>query len=224
MAWSQEFEHGDPGLMLFGASLRAGAPMVFGHGDDNPARRFAVLEIGCCEADWLHPAGDAWPDCWFSGIDTRAPSETERDGKVIRSRADVMQGDNFAPDTFDAIVSLSAIEHIGLGHYGDPKHPDGDSIALANAWRWLKPGGWFYLDVPYAPLGYRVCGTSHRQYDDEALSYRLRIMQGLNGYSWVLKWSGYAPKREAGRLVERPVTQSREDDFDHYVSMVLEKA
>lgn len=212
MGWSPDFENHDPGLSLFGASLRDGAPIRFG-----PDAK--VLEIGSCEADWLHPAGEAWPECWFSGIDTRAPEVTERDGKLIRSRADVMQRENFAEATFDAAVSLSAIEHIGLGHYGDPKDPEGDSKAVANVWHWLKPGGWFYFDVPYAPQEYRVCGTSHRQYNWRALNERL-----LSQWQGRLAWTGWAPKREAGRLVQEPVEQSRSDDFDHYIAMVLVKA
>jgi len=218
--WTVAREHGDPGLSLFGASLRAGAPMTFGHPD---GARWGCLEVGCCEADWLHAAGEAWPECWFSGIDTRAPCVTERDGRLIRSRADVMESENFPAATFDAIVSLSAIEHVGLGHYGDPKDPDGDTKALANCWRWLKPGGWLYFDVPYAPLGYAVIGTSHRQYDDDALVNRLMAVRPV-AQQWDMSWIAWAKKDAAGVLVEKPTTQSRPDNFDHYVAMVWQKA
>lgn len=216
--WS--YDGHDPGIGLFSACLVAGAPMVFGHGYDTPAV-FRVLEIGSCEADWLHLAHAAWPDVDLVGIDTRAPNVVDGDGRVARMKADAMRSDVFPAESFDGIVSLSAIEHIGLGHYGDPKDPDGDTKALANCWRWLKPGGWIYFDVPYDPTGYQVCGTSHRIYDDDARQTRLWIeplAQSKTRAQWL--WDGYSEARNALVLVPKPTAAV--NPF-HYAAMVWRK-
>lgn len=158
-----------------------------------------VLEVGSCEFDFLHRAHEAWPYVHFVGIDTRAPDAVDGDRMVERRQADARMADTFPPESFDAVVSLSAIEHIGLGHYGDPKDPDGDWIAITNIWRWLKPGGWFYFDVPYDPTGYRVLNTECRIYDDEALWKRFRVM-----WPGGVEWRGYVGSDDVHRLVDKP--------------------
>jgi len=47
-----------------------------------------------------------------------------------------------------SISSLHAIEHFGLGRYGDPLAPDGHLRALRSMQRVLAPGGDLYLAVP----------------------------------------------------------------------------
>lgn len=51
----------------------------------------------------------------------------------------------------DSISSLHAIEHFGLGRYGDPINPDGYIFALKNINLMLKKGGKFYFSVPMGP-------------------------------------------------------------------------
>ena len=209
------FDKHDPGIALFGACLVAGAPMVFEPGA-------GVLEIGCCEAPWLYQAHQAWPQTFFTGIDTRAPDVIDGDGMVRRMAANVMDPDLFEPDSFDGIVSLSAIEHIGLGHYGDPPDPDGDSKAIANAWRWLKPGGWLYFDVPYDPTGYRVEGTECRVYDDAAVATRLMHQRDLIiPPAWVGVGRFYADANSPHLLLPSPVHHVK--PF-HYVAFFWIKA
>ena len=107
------------------------------------------------------------PDVDITGIDWRACTGP---GHLIRGDVLVQ---TFPPETFDAIVGISSIEHIGLGHYeADPLDVDGDRHAMERAAGWLKPGGWIYADVPYGPE-YRVDGTSHRIYNETALQARL---------------------------------------------------
>ena len=163
-AWPQHC--GDTCGNVFGHALRSFGPRI-------PATA-RVLEIGCAEFDWLTRAHQAWPEMSFTGIDWRDTRGKGAPG-TVRLHGDVMQAD-FAPESFDWIVSISAIEHIGLGHYQeDPKAEDGDIITIRHAWRWLAPGGWLYFDVPWNPKpgGYEVVGTSHRVYDDTAAAMRL---------------------------------------------------
>jgi hypothetical protein len=48
----------------------------------------------------------------------------------------------------DSISCLHAIEHFGLGRYGDPIDPQGYERGIANMAQWLKPDGRFYLSTP----------------------------------------------------------------------------
>jgi len=64
-------------------------------------------------------------------------------------QGDMMQ--ELPPDLLGATDSLSclhALEHFGLGRYGDPICHDGHRRGLANLARILRPGGTLYLSVP----------------------------------------------------------------------------
>lgn len=127
-----------------------------------------VLEIGCAEADWQTPMLALRPDLQITGIDWRA---CERPGTTIQG--DAMQLDTFGRQEFDAIVSISAIEHIGLGGYDDdPLYDGGDRVVMSNAHYWLKPGGWLYLDVPFRDTHFEQHPT-WRAYDWPSLEKRL---------------------------------------------------
>ena len=150
---------GDPCLSIF-AHIYATGALVF-------PLQARVLEVGCAEADWVTPMLELRPDLQVTGIDWRA---ADRPGTVIRG--DVLVHD-FPAESFDVMVGISSIEHIGLGHYDeDPLDVDGDQHCMARVARWLKPGGWVYLDVPYGPT-YTVHGTEYRAYDEATLAARL---------------------------------------------------
>lgn len=48
----------------------------------------------------------------------------------------------------DSLSCLHALEHFGLGRYGDPLRIDGSVRGLTNLAKMLKPGGILYLSVP----------------------------------------------------------------------------
>jgi SAM-dependent methyltransferase len=48
----------------------------------------------------------------------------------------------------DSVSCLHAIEHFGLGRYGDPLDPDGHRQGFNNIIRMLKPGGTLYISFP----------------------------------------------------------------------------
>lgn len=70
----------------------------------------------------------------------------------------------------DSISSLHAIEHFGLGRYGDKIDYFGDKKALKNIFSMLKTGGIFYFSVPIGPQ--RVEFNAHRVY---SVSYLLKF-------------------------------------------------
>lgn len=191
----------DSGLALFGASLLAS-------GLDVPAGG-RVLEIGCSEADWLSEAQKADSTLDLHGIDWRCCG---RPGTIVHG--DVLAA-TYAPQSFDFILGVSSIEHIGLGHYShDPLAPDGDTKAMRLALNWLTDDGLVYLDVPYTLGDYQVHGTEYRVYNDAALQERL-----LPG--WRVIAQHYAETRDAGTLTPKP---ERVHGFTHYTALWLRKA
>ncbi len=133
----------------------------------------AVLEIGCAEADWMSAMLATRPDLQLTGIDWRA---AKRPGTVVQ--ADVLTHE-FPPARFDAVVSISTIEHIGLSAYGgDPRDPDGDVKTVQRVASWLKPGGWFYFDVPFRDRVFEIHET-FRAYNWPALAKRYLSVPGL---------------------------------------------
>ena len=167
-----------------------------------------VLEIGCAEADWQTPMLALRPDLRITGIDWRA---CKRPGTTIKG--DVLTFD-FPAASFDCVVGVSSVEHVGLGHYEhDPADVRGDVHCLERVARWLVPGGWAYLDVPFNLAGYYVEGTSHRVYDWDALAERL-IPAGL-----VHEQHWYAER--SGRVVD--TLEARDLPHFDYVALLLRK-
>jgi len=145
----------------------------------------AVLEIGCAEADWQTPMLAARPDLNIVGIDWR---ECKRPGVV--ARGDVLTWQS--PSLFDAVVSISAIEHIGLGGYENaPEDAEGDIKTMQRVHEWLRPGGWCYLDVPFQEHGPLLVQDGYRRYNAQAIEDRL--CQGL-----------FAIEQQAKCLAEHP--------------------
>lgn len=70
----------------------------------------------------------------------------------------------------DSISCLHAIEHFGLGRYGDPIDVKGHLKALDNIWKCLKPSGTFYFSTPIGPQ--RIEFNAHRVF---SVSYLLDI-------------------------------------------------
>jgi hypothetical protein len=100
-----------------------------------------VLEIGCAEADWLTPMKQERNDLHLTGIDWRP---CERPGASVLIQGDVLAHD-FAKESFDVVVLVSALEHIGLGGYdNDPLDPDGDTHVMERI-SGLVGAGWTLL-------------------------------------------------------------------------------
>ena len=68
-----------------------------------------------------------------------------------------VQADMMAPvaenllDYCDSLSCLHALEHFGLGRYGDPVDYDGYVLGLENLHRIVRCGGTLYLSVPIGP-------------------------------------------------------------------------
>jgi hypothetical protein len=76
-------------------------------------------------------------------------------------------------DYCDSLSCLHALEHFGLGRYGDPINYDGYLVGLYNLHSILKKGGKFYLSVPIGPQ--RIEFNAHRVF---SVSYLLEYFAG----------------------------------------------
>jgi hypothetical protein len=66
-----------------------------------------------------------------------------------------------------SLSCLHALEHFGLGRYGDPIDPLGHEAGLRNMARMLQPGGFLYLSVPIGQPCVEF--NAHRIFDPNAL-------------------------------------------------------
>jgi SAM-dependent methyltransferase len=128
-----------------------------------------VLELGCCENDFSKWLKASRPDIALIGCDVNEPNGYH--GAFLPLPAEKL---DFPRASFDAVIALGSIEHFGLGFYGDPLNDTADMEVAANVEAWLKPGGWFYYDVPWTPHeGYTTENRHFRVYSDADLAARL---------------------------------------------------
>jgi len=67
---------------------------------------------------------------------------------VTFRQADLMNPIDSLDEYCDSLSCLHALEHFGLGRYGDPIDPHGHENGIASMARLLKTDGMFYLSVP----------------------------------------------------------------------------
>ena len=81
---------------------------------------------------------------------------------------------------FDVCISVSSIEHSGLGRYGDKIDPDGDIKAMQSIKALLKYGGICFLSVPIGED--RVMWNAHRVYGNIRLELLLDGWELIDSY------------------------------------------
>lgn len=85
-------------------------------------------------------------------------------------QCDLMTPDHELVDSTPSLSCLHALEHFGLGRYGDPIDPQGHLRAFPNMVSMLKSGGVFYLSVPVGRPSVQF--NAHRVFDPrEPLSW-----------------------------------------------------
>lgn len=98
----------------------------------------------------------------------------------------------FRSKTFDQVICLSSMEHIGFDHgIISPKHKDlsseinGDAVAMKEIWRVLKDKGTLILTVPYGRLIVKQLG--YRVYHQESLTILTNMFFTVNKEFFGLK-------------------------------------
>jgi SAM-dependent methyltransferase len=82
------------------------------------------------------------------------------------------------PDNvFSAIVSLCAVEHFGLGRYGDDFDPDADLLGIREMLRVLKPGGHLVLSTTITTGPPHIQFNRHRVYSHDMIR---KFLPGMN--------------------------------------------
>jgi hypothetical protein len=103
---------------------------------------------------------------------------------VLFRQADLMNPSKLSAEYCDSLSCLHALEHFGLGRYGDPIDPHGYAAGLGNMAKILRPGGLFYLSVPIGKE--RVEFNAHRIFNPRSL-VRLAAVNGLllREFAWI---------------------------------------
>jgi SAM-dependent methyltransferase len=83
----------------------------------------------------------------------------------------------------DSLSCLHALEHFGLGRYGDPIKYTGYLDGLENIHKILKPGGKFYFSVPIGPQ--RVQFNAQRIFSTRYLWDLLQARYQIDAFSYV---------------------------------------
>ena len=121
---------------------------------------------------------------------------------IIFKQADLTAGGerDFELENYtDSISSLHAIEHFGLGRYGDPIDVNGYLTAIDNIWKCLKTSGVFYFSVPIGRQ--RIEFNAHRVFSVSYLLHLFSEKYDLISFSFV---------NDAGELVlNQPINQTQ---------------
>ncbi|MBU2026285.1 MAG: DUF268 domain-containing protein [Proteobacteria bacterium] len=88
------------------------------------------------------------------------------------TRVDLAAKDFPLVDYCDSLSCLHALEHFGLGRYGDPVDYNGHLVGWENMRRMLKKGGKFYFSVPIGAQ--RIEFNAHRVF---SVAYLLHLME-----------------------------------------------
>lgn len=99
-------------------------------------------------------------------------------------QADLMNPVESLTEYCDSLSCLHALEHFGLGRYGDRIDPHGYAVGLRNMAAILRHGGLYYLSVPVGLE--RVEFNAHRIFDPRSL-VRLAAASGLllKEFQWI---------------------------------------
>lgn len=109
-----------------------------------PLDRKRILDIGCRYSNLSMHLASLGHDVYGIDINNykrRHPNFHFRKADILKSK--------YPNNFFDIVVSLSTIEHIGFGRYGDKKDIHGDVKAVNEAYRIIKHGGTFLITLPF---------------------------------------------------------------------------
>lgn len=106
-------------------------------------------------------------------------------------QADLMNGDSLEKECTDSVSCLHALEHFGLGRYGDPLCFEGFLTGLRNITKMLKPTGKFYFSVPIGEQ--RIEFHAHRVFSVRYLIEILSPDYRIDSFSYVDDANNFYP-------------------------------
>lgn len=117
-------------------------------------------------------------------IDVRELQDTGHEN-IRFKRMDLMKNDLIESNICDSLSCLHAIEHFGLGRYGDPINPQGHLIGFRNLLKMLKHGGTLYISFPIGNAD-QVHFNAHRIFKpDSILGWQQETHLELLNFSYV---------------------------------------
>ena len=127
-----------------------------------PQKPVKLLDMGCAESINAIEMASLGHD--VTGVDLRPlPVKHSNFKMVLADLCDLP----FEDESFECVVALSTLEHVGLGWYTDEPEKNDDIKALEEGARVLKSGGRFITTVPF---GKKAGETKvHRIYDQARL-------------------------------------------------------
>lgn len=127
-----------------------------------PEKNIKVLDVGCSFSVLSLEMASIGYKVW--GIDLIDYPFKHPNLEFLKADISAMP---FPDNFFDVVAAISTIEHVGIGHYGDPTHENGDYKAVNEIRRVLKTGGKFIITVPYGKK--MVIENFFRIYDEDEL-------------------------------------------------------
>lgn len=137
-------------------------------------------------------------------IDIRQIESKSKNIKFMQ--ADLMSTTFVIAEKTPSLSCLHAIEHFGLGRYGDPFDLDGHKKGIKNLASCLEEGGTLYMSTPVGRP--RIEFNAHRVFD---IHYLLNLFN-LEG----LKLKSFAYVNDLGELIEEanPYSEAGEKNFN----------
>ena len=123
-----------------------------------------ILDVGSCESTYLQFIAQSGRH--LHCLDPRDCLEIPENAVFHNIN---LIGNSLPRQSFDAVLMLSTLEHIGMPYYGQPAFPKGDVMALEEVWQLLKPDAPAIVTVP---AGSSKLTSWYRQYSPTDL-YRL---------------------------------------------------
>ncbi len=105
-------------------------------------------------------------------------------------QGDAMDLSTIENESIESLSSLHAIEHFGLGRYGDPIDPNGWKKGLKSIQMKISRGGVFYLALPVGNKN-RLCFNAHRIFLPELVIQTLDEME-LVSFSYIQDYTIYS--------------------------------
>ena len=102
---------------------------------------------------------------------------------IVFKQLDLMSKNFDLRNYCDSASSLHAIEHFGLGRYGDKLDYNGHLKGLKNIYEMLKKNGKFYFSVPIGPQ--RIEFNAHRVFSVKYLIELIQDKYRVNFFSYV---------------------------------------
>lgn len=113
--------------------------------------------------------------------------------------ADATKLDNIKDGSIESLSSLHAIEHFGLGRYGDAVEPQACYAAMKSIQRVLTRGGVLYFSVPVGKQD-AVYFNSHRMFRPQTILRKFDKMELLE-FSWIHDYRIKTLKGESARTM-----------------------